>query len=278
MPSILLYVVAFALYAGLAVHFWRTRWSGGEAAGVGPAFFAAWERSAVLGAIVLHGVLLFRELVLAPELRLGFALALSATVWLALVIYWGESLFVKLEGLLVLLLPLAAVTAVLPALFPGFATPHYTQRVEFRLHLLVAWLAYSLFTIAALHAALMALLERRLHSGTVAGPFASLPPLLTLESLLFRILGIGFVLLTLTLATGIAFHEELFGRPLRLDHKTLFGVLSWVIFCVLLAGRHFQGWRGRRALRWTMAGFIALLLAYVGSRFVMEVILGRSLA
>jgi ABC-type uncharacterized transport system permease subunit len=158
--------------------------------------------------------------------------------------------------------------------------------VAFRAHLLLAMLAYSLFTIAALHALLMALLERRLHGGRhdagsgapLVGALARLPPLLTLERLLFRILAAGFVLLTATLTTGALFSEELFGRPLRFDHKTLFAVLSWLIFAGLLAGRWRYGWRGRMALRWTLAGFVALLLAYVGTRFVLEVILGRSLA
>ena len=86
------------------------------------------------------------------------------------------------------------------------------------------------------------------------------------------------MLLTLTLATGALFSEEVFGRALRFNHKTVFAILSWVIFGLLLAGRWRYGWRGRTALRWTLAGFVMLLLAYVGSRFVLEVILARSLA
>jgi ABC-type uncharacterized transport system permease subunit len=144
-------------------------------------------------------------------------------------------------------------------------------------------LAYSLFTIAALHATLMTLLERRLHAGklagpsgeSLAGPWASLPPLMTLETLLFRILTLGFVLLSLTLASGFVFSEELFGQAARFNHKTVFGIISWIIFAALLVGRYGWGWRGRTALRWTLAGFAALLLAYVGSMFVLEVILGK---
>ena len=98
---------------------------------------------------------------------------------------------------------------------------------------------------------------------------------MTLEALLFRILTLGFVLLTLTLATGFVFSEELFGKAVRFNHKTVFGIISWVIFAALLYGRYAWGWRGRKALRWTLAGFAALLLAYVGSMFVLEVILGR---
>jgi ABC-type uncharacterized transport system permease subunit len=125
-------------------------------------------------------------------------------------------------------------------------------------------------------------LERRLHgrrhagsSESLAGPWASLPPLMTLEALLFRIITLGFVLLSLTLGSGFVFSEELFGQAARFNHKTVFGVISWIIFAALLVGRHGWGWRGRTALRWTLAGFAALLLAYVGSMFVLEVVLGR---
>jgi ABC-type uncharacterized transport system permease subunit len=98
---------------------------------------------------------------------------------------------------------------------------------------------------------------------------------MTLEVLLFRILTLGFVLLTLTLGTGFVFSEELFGKAVRFNHKTVFGIMSWFIFAALLVGRYGWGWRGRTALRWTLAGFVTLLLAYVGSMFVLEVILGK---
>jgi ABC-type uncharacterized transport system permease subunit len=186
-------------------------------------------------------------------------------------------------------LALAALAVPLPALFPGRASGAYAASIEFKLHLVLAMLAYSLFTIAILHALLMALVERRLHqargaggafladgASMLAGPLGALPPLLTQERLLFRLIAAAFVLLTCTLATGIAFSESLFGRPLRFDHKTLFAVLSWVTFALLLTGRHFYGWRGRTALRWTLSGFVLLLLAYVGSRFALEVVLGRN--
>jgi ABC-type uncharacterized transport system permease subunit len=122
---------------------------------------------------------------------------------------------------------------------------------------------------------LMALVGRRLHAGNPPRFLQALPPLLTMETLLFRIIGAGFVLLTLTLGSGIIFSEELFGKPLQFTHKTTFGFLSWAIFGALLAGRAFYGWRGKSALRWTFAGFITLVLAYLGSRFVLEVILQR---
>ena len=140
----------------------------------------------------------------------------------------------------------------------------------------LALLAYSFFTIASLHVLLMALLERRLHGGDLPFGLQKLPPLLTMEKLLFRIIAAGFVLLTLTLGSGIIFSEELFGKAMRFNHKTVFGILSWLIFAALLGGRQLYGWRGRIAVRWTLAGFLMLVLAYVGSKFVLEVLLGRT--
>ena len=291
MPDIVIHALGAAAYAGLAWHFWHTRWRARPAADVSNGL-RPWERAAILVPLTLHGALLYAGLFAATELRFGFAHALSTMLWLAVLFYWVESLFYNLEGMQPPALALAALAVPLPALFPGRASGAYAASIEFKLHLVLAMLAYSLFTIAILHALLMALVERRLHqahsargdggafladgASMLAGPLGALPPLLTQERLLFRLIAAAFVLLTCTLATGIAFSESLFGRPLRFDHKTLFAVLSWVTFALLLTGRHLYGWRGRTALRWTLSGFVLLLLAYVGSRFALEVVLGRN--
>ncbi|TAK44140.1 MAG: cytochrome C biogenesis protein [Betaproteobacteria bacterium] len=282
MPEIVIHGVVSAAYAGLAWHFWNTRWRAPRAETL--AGLAGWERSALFATLALHGWLLAQEVFLAPQLRFGFAQALAVTLWLGVVIYWVESLFLRLDGFEPLILPLAALAAPLPALFPGIASPALAASLEFKLHMLLAMCAYSLFTIAILHAMLMTLVERRLHRAAepgrerrapLEGALAHLPPLLTLERLLFRLIASAFAFLTLTLASGIAFSETLFGRALPFNHKTLFALLSWATFAALLIGRYFYGWRGRTALRWTLTGFVMLLFAYVGSRFVLEVILGR---
>ena len=288
MADIVIHAVTAAAYAGLAWHFWRTRWRAQPARPAPPTGTRPWERAVLLAPLALHAFLLYSDLFAPRELRFGFAQALSTMLWLAVLIYWVESLFYSLEGMQPPVLALAALAAPLPLLFPGRASGALAASLEFKLHLAMAMLAYSLFTIAILHALLMALLERRLHGSAAAraglpgdgdavlsGPLAALPPLLTLERLLFRMITAAFVLLTLTLASGAVFSESLFGRALRFDHKTLFAMLSWATFALLLAGRHLYGWRGRIALRWTLSGFVMLLLAYVGSRFVMEVVLGR---
>ncbi|MBI4984525.1 MAG: cytochrome c biogenesis protein CcsA [Rhodocyclales bacterium] len=275
MPSILLHLTAAALYSGLALVFWRTRWRG-------PILdqplhgIATWERSLLLLAIVLHGITLIAEIFPAHTMRFGFSVALSLILWLAIVFYWIESLYARMDGLQMLGLPLAALCVLLPPFFPGQHLLANAGAPVFRAHFLMAMLAYSLFTLAALHAILMAVAEKSLHRGRLTPLLSGLPPLLTMEALLFRMIHIGFALLTLTLASGILFSEALFGKPLAFNHKTIFALLSWLIFAALLTGRHLRGWRGRKALRWTLAGFGALLLAYVGSRFVLEVILGRA--
>lgn len=282
MPSILLHsplahFLAAALYLALAVHFWLTRWRGAvldqPVKGL-----ALWERSWLAVALVIHGVTVGVELF--PDssggMRFGFSVALSMMIWLAVALYWIESFYARMEGLQMLGLPLAAACALLPWLIPGQHVLANAGSATFRLHFLMAMLAYSLFTLAALHAILMAVTEKRLHRGRLTPLFAGLPPLLTMEALLFRLIHIAFALLTLTLASGVLFSEQIFGKALPLNHKTVFAVLSWLIFGALLVGRHRYGWRGRTALRWTLTGFAVLLLAYVGSRFVLEVILGRT--
>lgn len=274
MQGILPHLLPASLYAVLGFHFWRTRWTPRTAKpsqGIRPP-----ERVALAVSLLLHAVALYGDLFGGGEMRFGFSAALSLMLWLAVLIYWVESFHARLEGLQPLVLPLAAACAFLPALFPGQHQIANVTSAMFRAHFLIAMVAYSLFTLAALHAIIMAVVERRLHRGELTRPLASLPPLLTMEALLFRLITIGFVLLTLTLASGFAFSETVFGKAITLNHKTLFSVISWVIFAGLIAGRFAWGWRGRKALRWTLAGFAALLLAYVGSRFVLEVILGRA--
>lgn len=269
-----MHVLAALLYAALAVYFWRTRWrgplldepSGGLHRG---------ERLVLLAAMLVHAFSLRTEIFGDGNMRFGFAIALSVILWLAIALYWIESFYARMEGLQMLGLPLAAGAVLMPLLFPE---PHVLQNAGsagFRLHFLTAMLAYSLFTLAALHALLMAAAEKGLHRGRISPLLAGLPPLLTMEALLFRLIHVAFVLLTLTLISGVGFSETLFGKAFSLNHKTVFAVISWFIFAALLIGRHLRGWRGRVALRWTLAGFVALLLAYVGSRFVLEVVLGR---
>ena len=271
---IVAYLLTALLYAGLALHFWRTRWTSAEAAALPGSH--TWERGVVLAPLLLHAILLYQATLLGPQVTLGIGNAASLIVWLSVMIYWAGSFMHRMEGLQALVMPVAAIGCLLPLVAPPARALPNTEFVAFKAHLLISMLAYSFFTIASLHVLLMALLEKRLHGRQLRAGMGALPPLLTMERILFQLIGVGFVLLTLSLGTGILFSEEVFGRPLSPNHKTVFGVLSWAIFGALLWGRHRYGWRGRVAMRWTLTGFLMLVLAYFGSRFVLEVVLHRA--
>jgi len=233
---------------------------------------------------LLHGTALWFDMLTGDSLRLGFAVMLSATLWISVAAYWLENRNFTLDGLRVMVLPCAAIAVLLPVLFPGNLLSLHGRSPLFSWHIAISILAYSTLTIAAFHAVLMALQESRLHAtgsnvghGWLGMALDRLPALLTMEKLLFRLVGFGFLLLTLTVVSGIVFSEELFGTPFKLDHKNIFSLLSWGLFGLLLTGRRWRGWRGRTAFGFTLIGFVALLLAYVGSRFVLEVVLHRGL-
>jgi len=274
MQTILLHLVPATLYAWLGLVFWRDCWAAGDTRP--RACLPRRDRLVLLFAIVVHGVALQGALFPSgSEMRFGFGVSLSLMVWLAICFYWIETLYTRLDGLHGLAMPAGAVAVLIPLVFPGEHVLANAGSPAFRVHFVIAMLAYSLFTLAVLHAMLMAVAGRQLHNARFNRALASLPPLLTMEALLFRLIGIAFVLLTLTLITGVLFSESLFGEAFRGDHKTIFAFISWFLFGALLLGRRLWGWRGRKAVRWTLAGFVALMLAYVGSRFVIEVILHR---
>ncbi|MFO1318523.1 MAG: cytochrome c biogenesis protein CcsA [Burkholderiales bacterium] len=272
MPSILAYGLNAVLYAALGAFLARGLW---RANGPTPASYFSWVRLAVLVPLGLQSWLLYRDIFTGAGMSFGVGAALSAIVWMSVLIYWAGSFVYRMESLQALVIPVAAVAALMPAILPSVRPLPNANTPFFRVHLTLSILAYSLFTIASLHALLMAIVEKRLHSGALPPLLRNLPPLLALEKMLFRIIALGFLLLTASLASGMLFSETVFGKPLQFTHKVVFGILSWLVFGALLVGRMRWGWRGRKALRWTMTGFLMLVLAYIGSKFVLEVLLGR---
>ncbi|MGC8732668.1 MAG: cytochrome C assembly family protein, partial [Halothiobacillaceae bacterium] len=156
--------------------------------------------------------------------------------------------------------------------WPGAPRSLVGSQPALEVHILLSILAYSLFTLAALQAWLLASQHRALHQRRPAAFARILPPLEDMEILLFRLIGAGFALLTLSLITGFMFLEDIFAQ--HLVHKTVLSIVSWAVFGGLLLGRAFMGWRGRTAVRWTLSGFGVLLLAYFGSKIVLEWVLG----
>src|SRR4051812_27704806 len=228
-------------------------------------------RRALLAAWVLHAATLAWSL-LDGSLRFGFAPALSVTAWLVLTAYAVERQVFPQLRVRWALSGLGSAAVLLAVAFPG--TPLQVSASPWLpLHWALGIAAYGLFAAAAVHAWMLQRMERSIRQGSEAQ--AGLP-LLTLERLTFRFATAGFVLLTATLVAGIFFSESLYGRAFRWDHKTVFSVLSWVVFATLLLGRFRFGLRGRRAVNVLYVGSVLLLLAYVGSRFVLEVVLRRA--
>lgn len=231
----------------------------------------------------VHGLVLGLSVYAEHALKIGFAVMWSAAIWVSILVYLVENRNFSLDGLRILILPQAAVTALLPLVFPGNLVPLYNKPSMFPWHVGVALLAYSTLTIAAFHALIMYVQDLHLHrmrgkpvQSWLEKALDRLPALLKMEHILFMLVSLGFILLSLTVLSGVIFSEQFLGVAFKWDHKTVLSLLSWVLFAVLLAGRQWRGWRGKAVLRITLFGFLSLLLAYVGSRFVMEVVLHRS--
>ncbi|WP_440222531.1 cytochrome C assembly family protein [Dokdonella sp. MW10] len=225
---------------------------------------------ATLAAIV-HGTLIFGMHRGGLDLHFFAALSVGAFGIAALTLL--VNLFRPVAGLGVIVFPLAAL---LLAIDVFVAPPTLPQPMEWqiKLHVAFALLAYSLLSIAALLAILLSLQERALRLRRVdSGLIRALPPLTLTEALMFRLIAAGFVFLTLTLVSGVLFVDNLFAQ--HLVHKTVLSIASWLVFGVLLFGRWRWGWRGRRAVRLTLVGMIVLLLAFFGSKFVLELVLKR---
>ena len=226
---------------------------------------------ALVAAWLLHACVLAMG-VLGETPRFGFAPALSFTAWLVLTVYAVESQrFPQLRARWALA-GLGSAAVLLALSFPGNAL-HPAISPWLPLHWALGLASYGLFAAAVVHAWLMTRAEQ--HIRLAEDPNAGIP-LLTLERLTFRFVLGGFVLLSATLLAGWFFGEKLYGGVgWKWDHKTVFSLLSWLTFAVLLLGRQRFGWRGRKAVRVLYVGAGLLLLGYVGSRFVLEVVLGR---
>jgi ABC-type uncharacterized transport system permease subunit len=205
-----------------------------------------------------------------PGARFGFAPALSATLWLVLAVYGLESRFIPLHGMRRRLAWVGCAVIVLAWAFPGQLHPQIGSNWA-PLHWILGIASYGLFGVAVLHAALMNRAERQLRRAPGAAGESTGVPLLRLERLTYRFVAAGFGVLSAAILLG-----AWFASPWRWDHKTVFSVLGWVVFAALLAGRRTFGWRGPQATRWLYLGTGLLLLAYVGSRFVFEVLLHRA--
>jgi ABC-type uncharacterized transport system permease subunit len=224
-------------------------------------------------ALLIHGYLLHVRLFVPASMDLSILTVFSVITWvitaMLVVFSWRE----PVENLLIGVLPFAIVAVFLRLI----SQQHYVLPMHpssgLELHILVSIIAYSLLSIAALQAILLYIQDTYLHNKHPAGFIRALPPLETMERLLFRMIATGFIVLSFSVVSGFIYLEDVFAQ--HLAHKVVLSVGAWILYAILLWGRWRFGWRGRIAIRWTLTGFVLLLLAYFGSKFVIEVILHR---
>ena len=230
-----------------------------------------WLVAAVVG-VAAHAAHHARDWQLAGGADLHFfaALSLVGLGMAALTALYGAA--GRMQALGVVVFPLAAASLAVDAATASMPSAVTDWRLQ--LHAWCALLSYATLAVAALLAVMLWAQERALRQRAYHRWMRTLPPLTELESLLFRTIGAGFVLLSATLLTGFLFVEDMFAQ--HLAHKTVFSVLSWLAFGALLLGHWLRGWRGRTAVRWTLVAMALLVLGFFGSKFVLELVLQRS--
>ena len=225
-------------------------------------------------AVILHGVILYQTMVTAQGFNIGIFYAASLITWLMALTILLAAITNPVENLGAFLLPAAALAIFLCYLFPVDHVLILDEAKDLRIHIVLSILAYSMLSIAAVHAMLLAVQERHLRNRHPGGFIRALPPLQTMETLLFQMIGLGFFLHSLSLISGIINLDDMFAQ--HVAHHTILSITAWFVFATLLWGRWRFGWRGMTAIRWTLGGFITLGLAYIGSKWVLEVLLTRS--
>ena len=222
-------------------------------------------------AIALHGYSVLQVIQTEAGINLGFFAVSSLIFWVMSTVLVVSSLRIPVENLFAFLFPLSAISIFNSFYFHSHFVPENSISTRIGWHILLSILAYSILSIAALQALALALQDKLLRERKFQGLLNTLPPLQTMEALLFEMLWAGTLLLTLSLGTGFLFFDNI--RAQHLSHKMAFSSMAWLTYVILLWGRTTQGWRGRKAIHWTLGGFVALMLAYFGSKFVLEFIL-----
>ena len=222
---------------------------------------------------LLHAMVLFQSMAMAGGLNLSFFHAFSLAAWTIVLLLLLSSVRKPVENLGIVLLPLAALTLLLALRYPAVHLLPADAAPGLKIHVILSLLAYSVLAMACVQAILLAVQDDHLRRHHPGGFVRALPPLQTMESLLFEMIAAGFLLLSAALITGFLFLQDMFAQ--QLVHKTFLSMVAWVAFATLLWGRFRFGWRGRTAIRWTIVGFVVLVLAYFGSKAVLELILKR---
>ncbi|MEH6586025.1 MAG: cytochrome c biogenesis protein CcsA [Halioglobus sp.] len=230
---------------------------------------------AVMGglAMLCHSIVAVQGVSASGGLSLGFY-KISALMFLAINVVCALLMLRRpLQNLLVVLFPLSAMSVLVSTFAPETTSITTDLPGGMLLHIGSSILAYAVLTLAAAQSALVAAQDYQLHNRHTRGIVQILPPLQLMEVMLFELLLVGVVLLTLSIISGFLFVDDIFAQSLV--HKTILTIVAWLLFSVLLWGHHKLGWRSQIAVRLTLAGFAALMLAFFGSKLVLELVLQR---
>ena len=223
-----------------------------------------------LVAVLLQAVALNRLIIQPQGLNLGFFPALALIAWLISIQILLSSLYRRIESLGIFIFPLSGLATITASLH---LSDHLviTGDNAIQGHIMISVIAYSLITLGACQAGLLAYQDHSIRRHQPGGFIRFLPPLHDMETLLFQFLAFGFVCLSASLVSGFIYLEDIFAQ--HLVHKTVLSIVAWIILGVLLFGRVRFGWRGKTAIRWTLSSFLFLMLAFFGSKLVLEFIL-----
>lgn len=268
MIQLLLHVVAIGLYALSAVYYWRVLDALPDAGG-------DQKRAAAFGAlaVVLQGALLVGDIDHDGHLTLGVGTILSLDAWAITAIFLVASLRKPIGSLGAFIMPSTALATIAQIFLPASSENTRVSDPWLVAHIVVSILAYSLLSIAVVQSLVLWVQESRLRRRYTRQPLRAIPPMETMETLMFEMIQVGFLLLTLTLISGFFFSEQLFGDPLPFTHHSILSLVAWLAFAILLIGRRQFGWRGLNAVRWTIGGFVLLVFAYLSAEFLFRLVL-----
>lgn len=217
--------------------------------------------------LILHGSSLLLPWLESGQVIIDLFGSLSIVAWLTSFLLFLAHIKRPLETMGLIVIPCTLLTLLLATIMTRHGNSIVLQN-GLGLHIILSLLAYSMLALATLQALLLSAQSRFLHKHKPNGFIRTLPPLQDMESLLFQLIGAGVILLTLGLLSGLIYLDGLFGR--HIAHKTILSILAWITFATLLFGHWRYGWRGKIAIRWTVSGFVLLMLGFWGSKFVIE--------
>ncbi|MDH5633023.1 MAG: cytochrome c biogenesis protein CcsA [Gammaproteobacteria bacterium] len=231
--------------------------------------------AALAAGLLFHAGALYHSLHSDAGLNLALTSAASLVSWTIILLYTLALIRYPIENLGLGILPITLVCLVSQLLWPSLHALPIQNSMAQASHITVSLLAYALLSLAAAQSCVVMVQEYKLRHKHPGGFMHALPPVQLMEKLMVQLVAIGFVLLTFTVISGLFFSQEIFGKPFKITHHNLLSIMAWLVYGSFLLGRWRFGWRGKIAIRWVLIGSALLVLGYLGTKFVVEIVLNR---